>query len=248
MGAATEVPKPVTTEVPERDGDVVTGKDQEREMARIAHQEESRRDMVARISGIDAEEQAEIMFADTSPPRPRTILYATLDGEPVIVTRTRSRLLLARTLPDGRFMFVAPNEDGSPPAHLPVYRKGSVKCFMHVESEERGMLDSLGMAGKECPAGQLANIYAKRIHERTCHKREREMFQDHLDDEKETAAIDRQERQYEVMMALAQATAKPANQGMSTEDPEINNCSEDGCVYMGTPRQLQGHRMGAHKQ
>ena len=217
----TETKEPVTTEVPDRDGDVVTGKDQEQEMARIAHQEENRRDMVDRIAGIDAADQAEIQFADTSPPRPRTILYATMDGEPVPCTRKRSRLLLSRKLPDGRYMFVAPNEDGSPPAHLPVYRKGSVKCFMHAESEERSILDSLGMAGKECPGGQLANIYAKRIHERTCHKREREMFQDYLDDEKEKTAIERQDRQYEAMMALAQAAAKPAKKVTT-----CNNCNE----------------------
>ncbi|KKL55407.1 hypothetical protein LCGC14_2255680, partial [marine sediment metagenome] len=68
------------TQVPDRDGEAVTGKDQEREMARIANEEESRRDMVDRITGIDAADQAEIQFMDTSPPRPRTILYATLDG------------------------------------------------------------------------------------------------------------------------------------------------------------------------
>lgn len=217
----TETKEPVTTEVPDRDGDVVTGKDQEREMARIAHQEESRRDMVDRISGIDAEDQAEIQFADTSPPRPLTILYATQDGEPVVVTRKRARLLLTRKLPGGQYMFIAPLEDGSPPAHLPEYRRGSVKCFMHVESEERSILNSLGMAGKECIAGQLANIYAKRIHERKCHKREREMFQDYLDDEKEQATIDRQEKQYEAMMAMAQSNAQPAKKVTT-----CNNCNE----------------------
>jgi len=195
------------TQVPDRDGEAVTGKDQEREMARIANEEESRRDMVDRITGIDAADQAEIQFMDTSPPRPRTILYATLDGEPVVVTRKRARLLLTRKLPDGEYMFVAPLEDGSKPAHLPEYRRGSVKCFMHRESEERPILDRLGMAGKLCIAGQLANIYAKRIHERKSHKREREMFQDYLDDEKEAAAIDRQEKLYEGMMALAQGNA-----------------------------------------
>ncbi|KKK76984.1 hypothetical protein LCGC14_2858180, partial [marine sediment metagenome] len=202
---ATEAPEKTleVTEVPDRDGDVITGKDKQADIARIAQQEESRRDMVDRIAGIDAADQAEIMFQDTSPPRPMTILYATLDGEPVPVTRKRARLLLQRKLADGQYMFIAPNQDGSPPAHLPEYRQGSVKCFMHKESEERKLLDSLGMAGKLCIAGHLANIYAKRIHERKCHKREREMYQDYLDDKKEEAAIERQEMQYTAMMALA---------------------------------------------
>ncbi len=211
MGAATETPEPVATEVPDRDGNVITGKDKEHDMARIAHEEESRRDMVDRIAGIDAGDQAEIMFADTSPPRPLTVLYATLDGEPVIVTRKRARLLLNRKLPDGKYMFIAPLGDGSPPPSLPEYRQGSVKCFMHKDSEERELLDSLGMAGKLCIAGKLANVYAKRIHERKCHKREREMYQDYLDDKKEAASIERQEMQYTAMMALAEKAAPPGN-------------------------------------
>ena len=140
-----------------------------------------------------------------------TVLYATLDGEPIPMTRKRSREMLQRKLPDERYMFVAPNEDGSKPAHLPEYRLGSVKCFMHPDSEEREALDhSLGMAGKECDAGHLANIYAKRIHERTCHKREKEMYQGFLDDKKEAAAIDRQEKMYEAMLAVAGAKAADA--------------------------------------
>lgn len=209
MPNATEERELIATEVPERDGEAIEGKDKERDLARIAIDEESRRDMVERIAGIDEEAKQDIYFADTSPARPLTILYATLDGEPVPVTRKRARLLLSRKLPDGRFMFTAPMEDGSKPAHLPEYRLGSVKCFMHRNSDERKVLDQLGMAGKLCPAGNLANIYAKRIHERKSHKREREMYQDFLDDQKEQQAIDRQERQYEAMMALAQQVAKP---------------------------------------
>ena len=228
MAATTEAPeKPLeVTPVPDREGDVITGKDKEQDMARIAHDEESRRDMVDRIAGIDAEDQAEIMFQDTSPPRPMTILYATLDGEPVIVTRKRARLLLTRTLPDGKYMFIAPLEDGSPPLSIPEYRLGSVKCFMHKESEERELLDSLGMAGKLCIAGHLANIYAKRIHERKCHKREREMFQDYLDDKKEAATIERQEKQYTAMMALAEKASTAAEEKPTKKAVTCDSCNE----------------------
>ncbi len=223
---ATATKEPVVTEVPDRDGNVITGKDKEHDMARIAHEEESRRDMVDRIAGIDAADQAEIMFADTSPPRPLTVLYATLDGEPVIVTRKRARLLLQRKLPDGKYMFIAPLEDGSPPPSVPEYRLGSVKCFMHKESEERKLLDSLGMAGKLCIAGHLANVYAKRIHERKCHKREREMYQDYLDDKKEAASIERQEMQYTAMMALAGKAAAPEKAKPAKNVTTCHSCNE----------------------
>ncbi len=208
MAVTTEAPeKKLETEVPDRDGPVIDAKDREKDMARIAVQEESRRDMVDRIAGIDAEDQAEILFQDTSPPRPLTVLYATLDGEPVVMTRKRARLMLNRKLPDGRYMFVAPNKDGSKPSEIPEYRLGSVKCFMHSESDEREVLDSLGMAGKTCSKEFLANIYAKRIHEQKSHKRERTMYQGYLDDKKEAAAIERQDKQYTATMAMAQAVA-----------------------------------------
>jgi len=249
--AETEAPvKEVeTTEVPDRDGKAITGDDKQAEMARIAQAEESRRDMVDRIAGIDAEDQAEISFMDTSPPRPMTILYATMDGEPVPVTKKRARLLLTRKLPDGSYMFIAPNDDGSPPSHIPVYRLGSVKCFMHPEAEERETLNSLGMAGKTCIAGSLANIYAKRIHERSSHKREREMYQGHLDDEKEAAAIARQDKQYEAMMAMARANSPAVVESAPVAVAEaLAPCPVEGCDYEGTKVQLNGHRMGAHKE
>lgn len=208
MAATTKEKELITTEVPDRDGKAIEGKDMEAEMARIAIEEESRRDMTDRIADIDADDRQEIMIADTSPPRPMTVLYATMDGEPIPMTRKRTREMLQRKLPDGRYMFIAPNPDGTKPAHLPEYRLGSVKCFMHLESAEREVLDGeLGMAGKDCPADHLANKYAKRIHERTCHKREKEMYQGFQDDKKEAAAIERQEKQYEAMIALAESVA-----------------------------------------
>jgi len=227
MAAPTKEKELVTTEVPDRDGKAIEGKDLEADLARIAIAEEDRRDLTDRITDIDAEAQAEILFQDTSPARPMTILYATLDGEPIPMTRKRAREMLQRKLPDGRYMFVAPNEDGSKPAHLPEYRLGSVKCFMHRDSDERPELDAeLGMAGKACPKDALANLYAKRIHERTCHKREREMWQGYQDDKKEAEAIARQDRQYEAMMALAQSNQANARSGDFPADvPTCNNCN-----------------------
>lgn len=240
MAETTDTAVLDSTKAPDRAGKVITGDDLKPEMARIAQREESRRDMVDRISDIDAEDVAEISFMDTSPPRPMTILYATLDGEPIPFTKKRARGMLARKHPDGSYMFIAPNDDGSPPSQLPEYRLGSVKCFMHVESAERPVLNAkLGMAGKTCIAGSLANIYAKRIHERSSHKREREMYQGYLDDKKEEEAIARQDRQYEAMMALAGKTA-PEPAPVTAE--LIAPCPTEGCNYQGTSAQLRGHK------
>ena len=74
MAATTEAPeKPLeVTPVPAREGDVITGQDKEQDMARIAHDSESRLAMVDRIAGIDAADAAALMLHDPDRPRPIT--------------------------------------------------------------------------------------------------------------------------------------------------------------------------------
>ncbi len=222
----------------ERTGDTVTRADATKQMERAAEREEERRDLLTQVEGIEQDE-TEIIFADTSPRRPMAIIYATLDGEPLVMTRKRARKLLERKLPDGRFMFTA-NAKNAPP-----YKKGDVKCFLHKDSDQRELMDSLGLAGKFCPAGQLANAYAKFIHESGKHVKTWDIWQKHVSDEKEQATIDRQERQFQATMEQNAAILELArsNQGAPAETAAA--CGD--CDYTGTAKQVQGHRMGAHK-
>lgn len=206
----------------ERTGETVTEADTSQRMQYAAEREEERRDLLQQVEGIEQDE-SEIVFADTSPRRPMAIIYATLDGEPLIVTRKRARKLLERTLPDGRFMFVADA------AKAPAYQKGAVKCFLHKESEERALMDSLGLAGKLCPAGQLANAYAKYIHESGKHVKTYEIWQKHVADEKERAAVQRQERQFEATMAQNAAILELAR----SNQPAGKECASCGEAITG---------------
>lgn len=219
----------------ERTGATVTEEDAQRQMEYAAEREEERRDLLRQIEGIEQDE-SEIMFADTSPRRPMAIIYAVLDGEPLVVTRKRARKLLERKLPDGRFMFTADIKKA------PAYRKGDVKCFLHKDSDERELMDRLGLLGKFCPAGQLANAYAKYIHESGKHVKSYEIYQKHVADEKEKAAVDRQERQFEATLAQNAAILKLA-EGNQGEERAV--C--DQCDYEGSPNQVRGHKLGAHK-
>jgi hypothetical protein len=186
------------------------------------------------------------------------IIYATLDGEPIIVTRKRARKLLERTLPDGRFMFQADSKKAPP------YQKGAVKCFLHKYSEERDLMDSLGLQGKFCPAGQLANAYAKHIHETGKHVKSYQILERHRDDAKEKATIERQDRQFNATMEQNAAILElaRANQGgavavgepvrVEVEDSEmpggpLTMCDVEDCDYTGTIPQVRGHKLGAHK-
>lgn len=236
---------PTQTEMAaERTGDTVTEQDAQSEMADAAEREEQRRDLLHQVGGIEQDE-SEILFQDTSPRRPMAIIYATLDGEPLVVTRKRARKLLERTLPDGRFMFVADIKKA------PAYQKGALKCFLHKDSPERELMDSLGLQGKVCPAGQLANGYAKYMHETVKHVKTWEIHQRHVSDKREEEYIERQNRQFDATMASNAAMLELArsNQGGTAAEPTPEAaCGHDGCGYTGTAQQVIGHKAGAgHK-
>ncbi len=222
----------------ERTGDTVTEADVTKQMEYAAEREEERRDLLRQVEGIEQDE-AEIIFADTSPRRPMAIIYATLDGEPLVVTRKRARKLLERLLPDGRFMFAAD------PKKVPAYKKGEEKCFLHKDSEERKALPALRNL-PPCPAGQLASSYAKYAHETGGkHAKSYAIWERHLADTKEAETIARQERQFEATMAQNAAILELArgNQGAPAETA---TCDE--CEYTGTANQVRGHKLGAHKK
>lgn len=237
--AATSVPTQ-TEMAKERTGAIVTEADSRKQMESAGEREEERRDLLRQVEGIEQDE-SEIIFADTSPRRPMAIIYATLDGEPLVVTRKRARKLLERLLPDGKFMFTA--DAGKAPA----YKKGDVKCFLHKDSDQRKLMDNLGLIGKFCPAGQLANSYAKYIHESGKHVKTWDIWQKHVSDEKETEAIARQERQFEATMQQNAAILELARSNQGAPAEAVESCPVAECGYTGTARQLQGHRMGAHK-
>jgi hypothetical protein len=168
------------------------------------------------------------------------ILYATLDGEPIIVTKKRARILFQRRLPDGRPMFVSNIKKA------PTYRKGEEKCFLHKDSEERKGLPALRSLAF-CPAGQLANAYAKYAHETGGkHVKSYQIWEKHLADAKEKATIERQDRQFEATMSQNEAILELArsNQGANGAG-ELATC--DQCEYTGSVNQVRGHKLGAHK-
>ncbi len=231
----------------ERTGETVTVEDTQRQMQHVAEREEDRRDMLHEIQGIEQDE-SEIVFADTSPRRPMAILYATLDGEPLILTKKRARVLFQRRLPDGRPMFTSKIENA------PAYQKGAVKCFLHKDSDERGVMDSLGLQGKFCPAGQLANAYAKHIHETGKHVKSWDIWQKHVADKKEQEYIDRQDRQFEATMSQNAAILELARANQGDADRDLKGtqmvprseptmqCPEEGCDYAGSVNQVRGHK------
>lgn len=85
----------------------------------------------------------------TSTDRRRTIVFSTMTGEPheiLVIDRPRA-LRITRT--DGKPAFWAPGMPGRPPKR----NTGTLKCFLHPESDERAIVDLAGYAGRYCNDG-----------------------------------------------------------------------------------------------
>lgn len=179
------------------------------------------------------EDDREIIFKETSPRRRKVTIYSMANGEPLDIPAYMAERVLDKQDANG-YMFTARKEEA------PEYKLGTTLCFLHADSPDQEILRELGLSGVHCPKKTLANPYAKRMHALHRHPTEWAMYQEFVEERKERRLSERQEQQLAATLAIANAA------GAVTKDaPEEVSCPD--CTYTGTPRQLQGHRMGAHK-
>lgn len=171
-------------------------------MPGIAERERKTRDLRSQIAGLGSDLGGEIVFQHIRTRRGLVTLYATLDGEPIPIPEYMVASVMAKTLPDGRYMFTDNRDE------VPEYKRGEVKCFLHAESSERasGILDEIGLAGKYCPAGSLSSAHSKRMHGQHRHKQEWAAYQEYLDEQKEAKQIARQQEQLDATLAIARGS------------------------------------------
>ena len=163
----------------------------------VAERAEQARDLRQQISGLEASDQREIVFRDTSPARRKVTFYSTVDGEKIVVPEYMMESVIGKRRPDGEFMFTADK------AKAPNYKRGTVKCFLHPDSPDRVILNEIGLAAAICPADTLGNMYSKRVHALHRHRQEWAMYQEHLSEERQVRQDDQQNKQTEAMLALA---------------------------------------------
>jgi len=201
-----------------------------------ADRERLARDLRTQLSDIGSDLKDEVVFQHIRTRREPVTLYAMSDGEPISVPEYMVGSLMTKRAGEG-YMFT------NNPEEAPAYKRGNVKCFLHAESIERqaGLLDEIGLSGKQCIAGSLANEHSKDMHGQHRHRQEYTALQSFLEKQERQADRDRQERQLEATLALARGAT---GQAMATA---LAVCPVDGCGYEGTPKQVQGHQMGAHK-
>lgn len=202
-------------------------------------------DLRPQLDGLGGSLAGEVVFQHIRTGRNPVPVYAMQDGEEIPVPEYMLRTVLAKALPDGTKMFTQNRDEA------PEYRWGKVKCFLHAESAERdtGILQEIGLAGKVCEAGKLASTFAKRTHGEHRHSKEWAAYQEHVAEQKEAKQNERQERQLAATLDIAKGAAAPAAEAETSEmaSEPLGPCDVEGCDYMGTVKQLRGHKMGAHK-
>lgn len=194
-----------------------------------AQRVEDIRDLRRKIEGLSREDESEFIFRDTSPQRRKVTVYSMQNGEPIQIPSYMLEHVLAKKLDDGRDAFTAF------PEKAPVFQRGTVKCFLHVNSPDRMILEEIGLGGASCPAEHLASVYSKRIHGQHRHRQEWAAYQEHLNSLSEQENRDRQERQLEATLAIARTAAS-----VGILCPE---CGKEAKTEFG----LQAHIRAAHK-
>lgn len=157
------------------------------------------RDLRGQITGIEQEEQAEIVLQESSPPRRRHPLFSVLTGEEVMVLEKRLERVLSQTLPDGRFEFT------SEPEEAPEFKRGEIKCIFHPESPEHAILEEIGLSGISCPAEHLKTMRSRRVHAENRHGMSYAAYREYLQERKDGAQADRMAEQTEAIRELGRA-------------------------------------------
>lgn len=156
-----------------------------------------------------AADNQEVTVQDTSKRAPKVTIYSMATGEPLSIPVYMLQQVLRDRDAKGNKMFTGRAHEA------PEYKLGTIKCFLHPESEERQYLAELGLSMVECPKATLTTNYSKRIHEQHRHPQQRAALDEHLDKirEDEWRKEQRQEREErrqttEAMVKLAEGKTR----------------------------------------
>ena len=146
-----------------------------------------------------------------------------------------ARMAMMKRYKGGGYLFTDKKDEA------PAYKMGAVKCFLHPESNERaaGMLEAAGIAHFSCPSSHHPSKYAMQEIAKSKHKKQWEALQEYLKEQERLEERAERRQQLDATLALAgQAAGAPSL--------EVYACPECGEEF-GSRRQLQGHKLGAHR-
>ena len=155
----------------------------------------------------------------TTTDRSRVTVYSTQTGEPHEILRIDLPRAIRTMRPDGKPAFWAPGMPGERPKR----NVGTLKCFLHPESDERELVDAAGYAGRYCNDGDPSKrnrddfqaLSHKEAHEKRTHPaataavaRLRQQRREDQYDKQAQAQLDSQMKMTEILATLAGAQAK----------------------------------------
>jgi hypothetical protein len=187
------------------------------------------RDLKSQIAGLSAEEVGEILFLEISPGREPVIVYSAENGAPTPVPAYRIGEVMGLTDKDGNHRFVAEAKNA------PKHKLGTVKCFLHVDSPERAILEEIGLGAIRCSKDTLASLHSKRQHAMRRHKQEWAAYQEYVEYRKEEVREARQDKQLDATLSIARGAM-----AVATPKGECDICGKTGFKNVGA------HKRGAH--
>ena len=90
------------------------------------------------------------------------------------------------------------------PKPLYTLKTPDIKCFMHVESEERELLDTIGLGGRVCRKASISDEFSKEMHEQHRHRNEKSVHERYLTKTRESVTDEREKAMLDAQLALAQ--------------------------------------------
>lgn len=125
----------------------------------------------------------------------------------------------------------------TPPKKGPVV--GTLKCPLHLESEERAYLNDLHFGSVTCRKATMKTEMDRQDHFQGKHKKVHKAVEADKAKQLQLQQMELMKEQTAAMQAMASVQGAPA---------ALVSCGSDGCTYEGTASQLRGHKMGAHKE
>ena len=127
------------------------------------------------------------------------------------------------------------------PKSLYTLETPNLMCFMHVKSEERELLNKIGLTGRVCRKASLADDFSKEMHEQHRHRNEKAVHERYLTktregvtDVREAAMLDAQLSLAQVVRDMVQRNAPEAEAGVSVPFAQIEDTNASDSVTVTT--------------
>lgn len=168
---------------------------------RWIEREEASRDLRVQLGSLASDEEREIEFTEWSPGRKIVTIWNTETGEEVSLPRYQARAAIYQpNAAHNGYLWTTDKEKA------PERKINTVKCFLHPQSEERELVNNIGIT-TVCMSEHLASNNSKWEHARNKHSHAFRIYRDEQDRVEREKSSSLQAQQTEAMLKLAGMSA-----------------------------------------